>query len=260
MFKLNKDKIKGLVIGMVGTSIIGLSVLSFGSGILKNIEVNENSVKIQVLGKELTAPNFLYDGRSYIQIRSLTDALGKDVGWDANTGTVMIGEKGTVPNIPLKEVEVVTPKFKSTSTDPQVQFLEYIEDFLYRDHYGNISPFTSDSGQTWYKTKNIVQKDYSYDIKKTDSIVSPLTATVNFTLEKFKTDSHANVDEAKADENYKPATKDYFYSTKYRYDYAYQNGKWVYKGKASVNEFTGKWEESGMKYTELDPFGGHAKQ
>ena len=131
---INNEKLKGIVIGTVITSIITTSLFSFGAGILKTISVAMDSVKVKVNGKELQSHNIIFDGRTYLQLRDISNALDKDIGWDGNTSTVSINDKqnntSMLPSEDIKEINQQTQ-----SKDPKQQFINYIEDFLYREHY-----------------------------------------------------------------------------------------------------------------------------
>ncbi len=84
--------------------ILGLTVIIatlssatiFASGIQETINVVKNSITIKVEGELVTADNILYDGTTYVPLRSISEMLGKEVGWDENTRTASIEEKREV--------------------------------------------------------------------------------------------------------------------------------------------------------------------
>ena len=215
-----------------------------------------DSVKVKVNGKELQSHNIIFDGRTYLQLRDISNALDKDIGWDGNTSTVSINDKqnntSMLPSEDIKEINQQTQ-----SNDPKQQFINYIEDFLYREHYdGNAWQIKSGAYKDkWYKFRMITDKDYSYDIQKTDSIVSPYEAIVTFTLKTEKTNIYNTKNEAEADNNYKSDSNDMFYISKYKYHYAYQDGKWMYKFNEYYSFSDKNWDAPDYNSKELDCFG-----
>lgn len=95
-----KNLLKGLVIGTVITVLLMSTVL--GDSITKTIEVIFNSVNLTVNGQKVQADNILYKGTTYVPLRSVSEALGKDVGWDQATMTASINDKETI-NTPAEE-------------------------------------------------------------------------------------------------------------------------------------------------------------
>lgn len=88
MFKKHKQLIIGFVLGALLFS--GVSVAA--SNGLKSISVLYNNIKIAVNGKELKTDSepFIYEGRTYVPIRVVSEALGAEVDWNNKTKTVEI--------------------------------------------------------------------------------------------------------------------------------------------------------------------------
>lgn len=95
-----KDKIKGLMVGVLITSLCFCSVNSFATRVSKSIEVIYNGIKVVVDGQLITfgkdlegnfVEPFIYNGTTYLPVRSVGEALGKTVNWDNITQTVYIG-------------------------------------------------------------------------------------------------------------------------------------------------------------------------
>lgn len=74
---------------------------ALGDTITKTIEVVYNSVNLTVNGQKIAADNILYNGTTYVPLRAVADALGKEVGWDQATMTASINDKGTVVTKPI---------------------------------------------------------------------------------------------------------------------------------------------------------------
>ena len=79
-----------------------LGVTSFAFGTQKSITVNDG-VSVYMNGEELNMTDvncnpvsgFVYDGTTYVPARAISEANGKDVAWDQQTGTVYITDPET---------------------------------------------------------------------------------------------------------------------------------------------------------------------
>jgi hypothetical protein len=95
-----KRELKGFIVGIIITAIL-MSSVAFAAG----IDVVFNAVNISVNGKKVAADNILYNGTTYVPLRAVADMFGKDVGWDADTNTALINDKGSDPVNEEKLVE-----------------------------------------------------------------------------------------------------------------------------------------------------------
>ena len=103
-----KQEKKGEIIMKKRTIILILTVilcLSLGGNILaftdtvKTLEAHFSGIRITVDGNEITPHDangntvepFIVDGTTYLPVRAVGEALGKEVGWDGATRTVSIG-------------------------------------------------------------------------------------------------------------------------------------------------------------------------
>lgn len=77
--------VASLVVGAVPTAFAKVSQL--------NIPVSYNNIKIVVDGKELKTDKepFIYEGTTYLPVRAVAEAVGKNVSWDGTTNTVTLG-------------------------------------------------------------------------------------------------------------------------------------------------------------------------
>lgn len=92
-----KKEFKGFIVGIILASILMSSVV-FSEGIRKSIDVVVNSVNLTVNGNKVNADTILYNGTTYVPLRSVAEMLGKEVGWDGNSNTASINDKGFVNN------------------------------------------------------------------------------------------------------------------------------------------------------------------
>ena len=102
---INKDKIKGFVSGLCVALVISSGAV-FADSLSKTVTAVYNNIKIVIDGKEITPKDangntvepFIIDGTTYLPVRAVSEALGKEVNWDGNTNTVYIGQ------MPEKEI------------------------------------------------------------------------------------------------------------------------------------------------------------
>lgn len=95
-----KERLKGLVTGLlIGSTIAGGTVWA-GTG-MKSIDVLYDNIKIYMDG-ELVEPKdangqkvepFIYNGTTYLPVRAVGNAIGKDVSWDGVEKVVYLGAK-----------------------------------------------------------------------------------------------------------------------------------------------------------------------
>lgn len=97
-----REKTQGIVIGMAVAAVIFAA-----PALAASIDAQFNTVNVQVNGqmsmekgqnytredgKEMPS-SINYDGTVYLPLRQVGDLLGQQVGWDGETGTVLIGER-----------------------------------------------------------------------------------------------------------------------------------------------------------------------
>lgn len=100
---MKKDTIKGIIIGAALTTAISTSIV-IADDVFKTIEVLPNTMTVVVNGNKVNADNFLYDGTTYLPIRAVSEALGKDVQYDDKTRTATISEKKESDNINNQQI------------------------------------------------------------------------------------------------------------------------------------------------------------
>ena len=104
----------GLLVGI----LIMVSVPAFGA-VGQQITVAINSIKAIVNGQEMTADRFVYKGRTYVQLKELTDMLGGELLWDKENNAAIATFNLNKPTeevdpLPLKDIEESKPV-----TEPQ---------------------------------------------------------------------------------------------------------------------------------------------
>lgn len=91
-----KDVLFGMVLGLL---LVAMAVPALAAGV-KTIEANYMDIKLVVDGVPVTPKDasgkavepFVYEGTTYLPVRAVGEALGKDVKWDGETKTVYVGE------------------------------------------------------------------------------------------------------------------------------------------------------------------------
>ncbi len=94
-----KKKVQGLIAGiLVGAIFASMPVLA--KSMQQTINAVYNNIRIVIDGIEVTPKDvdgnvvepFIYNGTTYLPVRAVGEAFGKDVSWDGANATVYIGE------------------------------------------------------------------------------------------------------------------------------------------------------------------------
>lgn len=102
---MTHEKIKGLILGIIVTSLIFMtSISTYALVESKGITASYNNVKIYIDQKLITPKDvngnlvepFIYNGTTYIPVRAVGEAFGKSVSWDGSTNSVYIGTQSAV--------------------------------------------------------------------------------------------------------------------------------------------------------------------
>lgn len=136
-----KKRIQGFIAGaIVGAAIVG-TVGAFAY--TDYIEAVYNNIKIVVDGKEIH-PNsepFISNGTTYLPVRAVSEALGKEVYWDGPNYTVYIGQMNgslSYPSVLLSEVDDIGNGFFEVGADRLT------------DNYGNTYSYAYRGGAYGY--------------------------------------------------------------------------------------------------------------
>ena len=83
--------------GFLTATVVLIGTINvWGSGVLKAIYVDDAPIKIFIDGQEKNPPDdmkpFIYNGRTYVALRYVGEAFGKQVDWNGTTRTVTIAE------------------------------------------------------------------------------------------------------------------------------------------------------------------------
>lgn len=111
-----------------------LGVTSFAFGTQRSITVNDG-VSVYMNGEELNMTDvngnpvsgFVYDGTTYVPARAISEANGKNVTWDQQTGTVYITDPETTDETVQQSAQTETSEASLTTNSGDVITLSSLE-------------------------------------------------------------------------------------------------------------------------------------
>jgi len=120
-----KKRLQGLIAGiLIGSTLT--SGLVFAKQITETAELFYNNIKIFIDGSEIVpkdatgniAEPFTMNGTTYLPVRAISNAFGKDVEWDGETQSVYIGKKDmTKPDNYLDRIQYNDYKEQNSESD-----------------------------------------------------------------------------------------------------------------------------------------------
>lgn len=113
-----KRNIKPFTCGFLAALLLTPGISGYADSLLKQIWVSPNTVSIQVNGKPVIADNFLYEDRTYVQLRNIADLLGIDLAWDLNSRTIHINDNKEPVPVPQEPVVPKPPKEEPAVSGP----------------------------------------------------------------------------------------------------------------------------------------------
>ena len=90
------QRVKDVVAGaLTATLVVGMVPAAFATVGQVNLKADYNNIKVVVDGKELATDKepFAVEGTTYLPVRAVAEAVGKDVTWDSKTQTVYLVSK-----------------------------------------------------------------------------------------------------------------------------------------------------------------------
>ncbi|WP_010244319.1 stalk domain-containing protein [Acetivibrio cellulolyticus] len=141
---------------------------SYASSVLKTIQVSYDNIKIYVNDKLISPKDgngksvepFICDGTTYLPVRAVSEALGKEVKWDGKTKSIYIGEPQVTDEsmVWLNDVDY----FNSYTNDSCSW--EVCDEDSFKDSTGNFCSRASDTriiGTGSIYTDYLINKKYS---------------------------------------------------------------------------------------------------
>lgn len=139
-------KIKIFLIGLLAGCMLMTATPALANSITQKIDVIFNSVQVQVNGEKIDASTILYDGSTYLPMRKVVEAVGKDVEWNQETKTANIVEK-------TKDDAIIEPKEGDTVND----------EFKIIKKENDIPIIAEKNGETYYTINYTLQLMQAYD-------------------------------------------------------------------------------------------------
>ena len=161
MKQMSKERLKGVLMGAVLTTSLGLTIPALARTGQETITVAFNNIRIAINGNIVATEfdPFVFEGRTYLPVRDVANAMGYDVTWEEATNTVHLTNDiqqtvSNVPNYPAHTPShVTTTSNHSTTTrpsNPTISLERAIEiaeaDLVAR---GITASFHSNSGMDW---------------------------------------------------------------------------------------------------------------
>jgi len=147
---MKRRNVSNLFIGILIGCIISTSFTVYASDSFQTIQVAFNKVNLSVNGQKVVADNILYNGTTYVPIRAVANAFGKNVGWNADTNTASINDAGyiepTTPTTAFTEAQYqdFASMFKyiseqDTDSGYHVAFYDYVGDLTLEQLYETLN-------------------------------------------------------------------------------------------------------------------------
>ena len=106
---LNKDKLKGFLVGVCSAALLAGAVTAFATTIdvtMAGIKVYWDGVEKTLLDAEHNKVEpIIYEGTTYVPLRAMSNLMGKTVDWDQSTLSVYVGGKPTGATTPLDKLD-----------------------------------------------------------------------------------------------------------------------------------------------------------
>lgn len=184
---------------LVALLVIVFTATVFASSRSETIPVSYNNIKVYVDQKLTnlkdangnTVEPFIYNGTTYLPVRAVSEALGKEVEWDQNTKSVYVGGKPTAARegtlaVPTKDANANIGKAYSTKWfDFTIKSMKTIDVYgQYKPTTGNqlVDVLVSETGTSknsctmgtfdfYVDATNL--EDYIYPLKPLDKAMMP---------------------------------------------------------------------------------------
>lgn len=107
----NKERIKGVLTGVIITLTASTMLTVFANPIERAINVVYDNYKIIIDGVDKSntpedSKPFIYNGRTYVPLRYIGEAMGKKVLWDGDTKSIYINDEGNSrEDVPVYDVD-----------------------------------------------------------------------------------------------------------------------------------------------------------
>ena len=163
-----------IICGFIAARLVA-NIIVFASHSTQKISVIYRDIKLSTDGVEFTPLDadgnvvepFVYNGTTYLPVRAVGEALGRDVSWDNDTSTVIISGK------PLREISLTTqaPSYMNTT-----RFEMYSSENHTQLRY--TPSVTSSDASGWYDFSDRIEYDLNGKAEKFTGTFLPPTITI----------------------------------------------------------------------------------
>lgn len=127
------------------------------------------------------------------------------------------------------------PASAQSDADVVKSFKAYVADYV-ASYKTNRREHVVETSGGWSRQYFEVDPEFSIDVRKTDSLISPYLGVAEFLLTMHYTAFHKTQAESEADHSFVQSM-----SMKHRHTYAYQDGAWALKSREEYNSTLGGW-------------------
>jgi hypothetical protein len=96
-----KERLKGAIFGVIVTVAVMTALPAFARVAQETITVNFNNIRIAINGQPVQTESdpFVFQGRTYLPVRDVANAMGFEVTWEDATNTVHLTSQPDQPNL-----------------------------------------------------------------------------------------------------------------------------------------------------------------
>ncbi len=160
-----KKRLQGLIAGVLIGTLLTSGVV-FAKQISETAELFYNNIKIFIDGGEIVPKDangnvvepFTMNGTTYLPVRAISNAFGKDVEWDGETQSVYIGKKDhTKPDNYLDRIQYTTFDKTNNATNTLYKINGSITDYIGNTYTNGMLFYTYT--QSLFQVPNAIEND-----------------------------------------------------------------------------------------------------
>jgi len=168
-----KKRIKDITIGiLIGCIIMATPVLA--DDIVQQINVIFDGVEVQINGEKLDSHTILYNGTTYLPMRKIAEAVGKEIEWNPDTKTAnivnkVVEVKDNIGTSITNDSTTISNDFITFSKEYKNIYIKLNQDGLYNMDHMDINSIAKIGGKyylSWsnvFSLINIAEGDYKIE-------------------------------------------------------------------------------------------------
>lgn len=175
-------KCKMKVISLVLVLVVVLTTTVFATVGSRTAELFYNNIKVMINGKEViptdangnTIEPFIIEGTTYLPVRGVASALGLNVGWDAETSTVLLDNPGVFQGgVKVYEDKFVTIEFAGCTMEKPYEWSDI-------EYYANFNITNKTDAELTFDISTIALDGISYKISDMEEVAPQSTGKIAF--------------------------------------------------------------------------------